>query len=44
MYDNLVVETDLGRDPDDFSALCYLISAGYNIVGITITPGPTMLY
>ncbi len=36
---NLIVETDLGRDPDDFFALCYLAYAGVDIRAITITPG-----
>ena len=36
---DLIVETDLGRDPDDFFALCYLISAGVDIRAITISPG-----
>jgi len=35
----LIVETDVGRDPDDFFALCYLISAGADIRAITISPG-----
>lgn len=36
---NLIVETDIGHDPDDFFALCYLVSAGVNIRGIMISPG-----
>lgn len=36
---NLVVETDLGHDPDDFFALCYLHSAGANIRAILLTKG-----
>lgn len=36
---NLIVETDIGRDPDDFFALCYLVMAGVNIRAITISPG-----
>jgi inosine-uridine nucleoside N-ribohydrolase len=36
---NLIVETDLGCDPDDFYAICYLISTGVNIRAITICPG-----
>jgi pyrimidine-specific ribonucleoside hydrolase len=35
----LIVETDLGRDPDDFFALCYLIDAGVDLQLITISPG-----
>ena len=36
---DLIIETDIGRDPDDFFALCYFISAGVNIRAITISPG-----
>ena len=36
---DIIVETDLGRDPDDFFALCYLHGAGYHIRAITISPG-----
>lgn len=36
---NCLVISDLGHDPDDFFALCYLISAGVNIRGIVVTPG-----
>lgn len=36
---NLIIETDLGHDPDDFFAICYLIAAGVNIRCITICPG-----
>lgn len=36
---NLIVETDLGRDPDDFFAILYLIAIGVNIRCVTITPG-----
>jgi pyrimidine-specific ribonucleoside hydrolase len=39
---NLLVETDIGHDPDDFFALCYLFSAGVNIKGILISPGDEM--
>lgn len=35
----LIVETDIGRDADDFFALCYLISAGIEIVAVTVSPG-----
>ena len=27
----LIVETDLGHDPDDFFALCYLAAAGLSV-------------
>jgi inosine-uridine nucleoside N-ribohydrolase len=36
---NLIIETDIGHDPDDFFALCYLASAGVDIRGIMICPG-----
>jgi len=36
---NLIIETDLGCDPDDFYAICYLISTGVNVRAITIYPG-----
>lgn len=36
---NVIVETDLGRDPDDLFAILYLVSAGVNIRCITISPG-----
>lgn len=36
---NLIIETDLGRDPDDLFAILYLIAAGVNIRCLTITPG-----
>lgn len=37
---NLIVETDIGRDADDFFALCYLATVkGVNIRAVTITPG-----
>lgn len=36
---DLIVETDIGHDPDDFFALCYLASAGVDIRAILICPG-----
>jgi pyrimidine-specific ribonucleoside hydrolase len=36
---NLIIETDIGHDPDDFFALCYFVSAGVNIRAVTIAPG-----
>lgn len=36
---NLIIETDIGHDPDDFFALCYLVAAGVQIKAITICPG-----
>lgn len=36
---NLIVETDLGHDPDDFFALCYLIAAGVRVKCVNVTPG-----
>lgn len=35
----LIIETDLGHDPDDFFAICYFIDAGIDIQLITISPG-----
>jgi pyrimidine-specific ribonucleoside hydrolase len=35
----LVIETDLGRDPDDYFAILYLVSAGVDIKLICISPG-----
>lgn len=35
----LIIETDLGRDPDDLFAICYLIAAGVDIRAILISPG-----
>jgi len=36
---DLIVETDIGHDPDDFFALCYLHAAGVNIRAILISIG-----
>lgn len=36
---NLIIETDIGHDPDDFFALCYFHSAGVNIRAILTTIG-----
>jgi inosine-uridine nucleoside N-ribohydrolase len=36
---DLIIETDLGHDPDDFFAICYLAAAGVRIRCITIVPG-----
>jgi len=36
---DLIVETDIGHDPDDFFAISYLIAAGVNIRAILISPG-----
>jgi inosine-uridine nucleoside N-ribohydrolase len=36
---DMIVETDIGHDPDDFFALCYLHSVGVNIRAILICPG-----
>ncbi len=36
---NLIIETDIGHDPDDFFALCYLHSAGIKIRAILISIG-----
>jgi len=36
---DLIVETDIGHDPDDLFAILYLIAAGVNIRAILISPG-----
>lgn len=36
---DLIIETDIGHDPDDFFALCYFHSAGVNIRAILVTVG-----
>ena len=36
---DIIIETDIGGDPDDFFAICYLISSGANIRLINISPG-----
>ena len=36
---DLIVETDLGHDPDDLLALCYLAAAGARIRAIAVVPG-----
>jgi pyrimidine-specific ribonucleoside hydrolase len=35
----LIVETDLGHDPDDFFTLCYLAAAGVPIRAVCVVPG-----
>lgn len=35
----LIVETDLGHDPDDFFAITYLLAAGVQIDAILVAPG-----
>jgi len=35
----LVIETDLGHDPDDYFAILYLIAAGVDVRALFITPG-----
>lgn len=35
----MIIETDIGRDPDDLFAILYLIAAGVDIETILITPG-----
>ncbi len=35
----LIVETDIGHDPDDFFAITYLLAAGVDIRAILIYPG-----
>lgn len=36
---DLIVETDIGHDPDDFFALCYLVAAGVNVRAVLANPG-----
>jgi pyrimidine-specific ribonucleoside hydrolase len=36
---NLIIETDVGHDPDDFFTICYLVAAGIDIRAIVVTPG-----
>ncbi len=36
---DLIVETDLGHDPDDFFTLCYLAAAGARLRAIAVVPG-----
>jgi inosine-uridine nucleoside N-ribohydrolase len=36
---NLIVETDIGRDPDDLFAIAYLIAAGVSLRAVLISPG-----
>jgi inosine-uridine nucleoside N-ribohydrolase len=36
---NLIIETDIGHDPDDLFAISYLIAAGVNVRTILISPG-----
>lgn len=38
---NLVIETDIGHDPDDFFTICYLAAIGVKIRAISIVPGDT---
>ncbi len=35
----MIIETDLGHDPDDIFALMYLISAGLSIEAVCLSPG-----
>jgi pyrimidine-specific ribonucleoside hydrolase len=36
---DMIIETDVGHDPDDFFTICYLAAVGVNIRAICITPG-----
>jgi inosine-uridine nucleoside N-ribohydrolase len=36
---NLVIETDIGRDPDDLFAIAYLVAAGVSVRAVLISPG-----
>lgn len=35
----MIIETDIGNDPDDFFTLCYLAAAGIKIDAVVIVPG-----
>lgn len=35
----MIIETDLGHDPDDYFAICYLVAAGIKIDALVSTPG-----
>lgn len=35
----VIIETDLGHDPDDFLAICWLVGAEIDVQAIVITPG-----
>lgn len=35
----MIIETDIGHDPDDFFAICYLVAAGVKVEAICVTPG-----
>lgn len=36
---DLIIETDIGRDPDDLFAIAYLIAASVNVRAVLISPG-----
>ncbi len=36
---NIIIETDLGHDPDDFFAICWLVAVGVNPRLLLINPG-----
>ena len=36
---DMIIETDVGHDPDDFFTICYLVAAGVNVRAIIISPG-----
>ena len=40
---DLIVETDLGHDPDDFFTLCYLAAAGVRLRALCVVPGDRQL-
>ena len=35
----IIIDTDLGHDPDDFFAICYLSAIGVKIDAIVLSPG-----
>jgi inosine-uridine nucleoside N-ribohydrolase len=36
---NLIIQTDIGNDPDDLFAIAYLIAAGVHVRAVVISPG-----
>ncbi len=39
MEREVIIETDLGHDPDDFFAICWLVAKNVKIKALTLTPG-----
>jgi pyrimidine-specific ribonucleoside hydrolase len=36
---NIIIDTDIGRDPDDFFTILYFVMAGVNIKAVCVSPG-----